>query len=204
MKRIKNSWFKDETGVFMRSDAGDGEFFPVEGADLASFRVLDPFYAKDRAHVFYFTKPLAGADPVTFERLSGFYAKDSRRVWFEDRRLGGVDAPRFRCHGLYGWDAAHVWQQGKPLKTASARRFRVFERDPVWASDGTRVFHYGKAVRGIDAKSFEALGNSYGRDRSAIWFKSERVVGADRKSFKIVPDRYAAARDKNRRWYYGR
>jgi hypothetical protein len=59
-----NAWAADSSSYFFEHER-------VLLADHATFTILDGGFAKDRARVYFKTKPIEGANPVTFEMVRG-------------------------------------------------------------------------------------------------------------------------------------
>ncbi|MCR5242505.1 MAG: DKNYY domain-containing protein [Prevotella sp.] len=79
--------------------ATDGQFIyrdsmRVEGADPATFEVIEMAHTKDKNHVYYFTRILEGADPETYA-VMGIYSKDKSHVWCFDDLIEGADVETF-------------------------------------------------------------------------------------------------------------
>lgn len=80
-------WAKDSKRVYFDS-------LHVEGANPATFQVVDTFEGKDDTHVFYMEDILEGADPDTYEVL-GIYSKDKSHVWYCGKLMENADAATF-------------------------------------------------------------------------------------------------------------
>ena len=78
----------DDAGYHVRGSAVfylnpfPGKAFEVDGADAASFDILDRTYARDSGQVYINGHALPGAQPGSFELLDRpGYSRDSRRVY---------------------------------------------------------------------------------------------------------------------------
>ena len=83
----RRMWAKDSRTVYFDS-------LHVEGANPATFRLLDFLEGKDDRHVFYQDSILPDADPNTYEVL-GLYSKDKSHVWYCGHLMEGADAASF-------------------------------------------------------------------------------------------------------------
>ena len=91
-------WAKDSQRVYFDS-------LCVEGADVASFKVMSMTVAKDKNHVYYFGRILPLADPLTFEALGkSIYNRDKNHVWCGDSLMTDADASTFVVDDI---DRAH-------------------------------------------------------------------------------------------------
>ncbi|MBL0337253.1 MAG: DKNYY domain-containing protein [Chitinophagaceae bacterium] len=79
-----------------------------------------------------------------------------------------------------------------------------FEKDKKYVyyaratSDGVYRFIVDKA----DPKTFQSLGDRYGKDKSAVFYESKIVKDADLKTFKVLYDQ-DSAKDKRHKYYLG-
>ena len=55
---------------------------PLEGADLATFQVLDGILARDQFRIYSFGYPLENIDPATFQKVSG---ADNPYCFYKDK-----------------------------------------------------------------------------------------------------------------------
>ncbi len=64
-----------------------------------------------------------------------------------------------------------------------------------------------KIVPGADPKSFvevtkEGSYDSYGKDKNAVYYRTEKITGADPKTFSSVPSKYGTSYAKDKRYVY--
>ncbi len=70
-------------------------------ADVATFKAIDVFFAKDKNHVYYYSKVLPDADPATFKNIGkSFYYRDKSHIWFGSDKLKDVDYNTFKVDGF--------------------------------------------------------------------------------------------------------
>lgn len=53
----------------------------LPNADLATFKPLKKWYAKDKNHVYYQEQQVPGADPATFEENDSLGGKDKYHIY---------------------------------------------------------------------------------------------------------------------------
>jgi hypothetical protein len=92
----------------------------VVGADAASFKSIDNFYARDKSHVFQGGTVLTGADPASFQMLEGF-TKDRSHVWQGDIVIS-TDPSNFEVFGDGG---------AKDSRAVYCNNGTVLSRDPT-------------------------------------------------------------------------
>jgi hypothetical protein len=70
---------------------------PIDGADPATFEVLQGAYATDHERVYHFADQIAGADPQTFRVLNADFgcSADARRAYYRDSVVAEADPSTF-------------------------------------------------------------------------------------------------------------
>ena len=139
-------WYSDGSRIFGQGELGGTRhyFRTLEGADPATFTVLNLRYAKDSRRAWYITgKEIRTKSAHTFEVLPWMRLnyRDVKREFFTDTsRLAR--------------DAEAVYFYGTRLKGAKPATFRDLGHE--YATDGTTVWFLGtkKVVAGADAASF--------------------------------------------------
>ena len=167
-KTIK--WFDDD---FWAKDSRCAYYDTVriDGADLASFQVIEDMLARDKFNVYLYGLTLPGADPATFEIVkNSSFCRDKSHVWhkYKGNLLEGADPATFELikNTNYCRDKSHVWYENG-----------------------------GVLLEGADPTTFEVIGETdYCRDKSHIWFRSDLLPDADYATF--VADYQSFAHDK--------
>lgn len=175
-------------------------------------------------------KPIAGIDPHSFRKLGERWFRDDDRVygqgetptkifWFVAR---GADAESFTVlNERYAADrAAGYYITNRRLPTAEPGTFQIVSyyygrgqkpgihvNESHYAKDGEKVYAYGSAIAGADAKSFAAIGDEgrYFMDRNRVYWEKSPIEGADRESF-VCASRAGQYRafDKNGPYWAGK
>ena len=83
----------------------------------------------------------------------------------------------------YAKDKNHVFRYGRPLKGIDGASYRLLSSSH-WAVDRNGVYYEDHRVPGADPITFEAIGRTYGRDRSAVYCGTLKMDGVDPKKFK--------------------
>ncbi|GGC49987.1 DKNYY domain-containing protein [Chelatococcus reniformis] len=146
---VGGRWLRDKHRIYGQGEAGAKPTFywyPVDGADPATFEALNLRYARDQARAYYITgKTIRTKSADAFEvvpelRLNyrdgtcdllgdiSILARDREAVYFYGTRLKGARPDSFRDlgHG-YATDGAAVWflEQKRLIEGADAATFTV-------------------------------------------------------------------------------
>ena len=190
----------------------------VEGADPASFAVLDGEYARDRASAFFEGVAFAVKDVATFALLDYGFARDRVIGYYHQRPVPGSDGRTFEAIDLhYSRDRSSVFhsnlepgRDGAPpvrrtvrLEGAQPASFTVL--DSGYAADAGQVYYKGKPLT-RDAGGFRVLGLGYARTGTHVYYDGQPVAGADPATFARLepPTDDADAKDARRAYQRGR
>jgi len=106
---------KDRAGVFHYT-LTIGKPRRLRGADLSTFVVVRPPYARDKVSWYYAGNRIKQADPESFRLLGGLYAKDERRVYFADHVLEQAEPKSFEVvdeQKLISRDSYHTFKRDR-------------------------------------------------------------------------------------------
>lgn len=191
VKDYKNLYnLKTDSLSFFSIDEIKPKKVSIDGLDVKSFKVLEnkkaslTDYYTDKNSVYFHKddlRKITGADKNSFEILEEYIARDKNNVYSKGEKLGNIDI----------------------------KSFKYFE-DGL-AKDKNRVFYIedNKDVTGVDAKTFERMGESYYfRDKNNIFalkdynpYDLEMLKNIDRNSFNILSKEIG--KDKNGVYYFG-
>ena len=162
----------------------------IDGLDVKSFKVLEnkkaslTDYYTDKNSVYFHKddlRKITGADKNSFEILEEYIARDKNNVYSKGEKLGNIDI----------------------------KSFKYFE-DGL-AKDKNRVFYIedNKDVTGVDAKTFERMGETYYfRDKNNVFalkdynpYDLEMLKNIDRNSFNTLSKEIG--KDRNGVYYFG-
>lgn len=106
------SYFADRSQVYVNGN-------PIEGADPASFTVVQGGHGRDARRAYYFDSPLPeGTLLESYQVLTGQYSRDARRVYFMEWVMEGADPVTFEVTDAKfqrGKDARRTYEQGEPV-----------------------------------------------------------------------------------------
>ena len=191
VKDYKNLYnLKTDSLSFFSIDEIKPKKVSIDGLDVKSFKVLEnkkaslTDYYTDKYSVYFHKddlRKITGADKNSFEILEEYIARDKNNVYSKGEKLGNIDI----------------------------KSFKYFE-DGL-AKDKNRVFYIedNKDVTGVDAKTFERMGETYYfRDKNNIFalkdynpYDLEMLKNIDRNSFNTLSKEIG--KDKNGVYYFG-
>ena len=191
VKDYKNLYnLKTDSLSFFSIDEIKPKKVSIDGLDVKSFKVLEnkkaslTDYYTDKNSVYFHKddlRKITGADKNSFEILEEYIARDKNNVYSKGEKLGNVDI----------------------------KSFKYFE-DGL-AKDKNRVFYIedNKDVTGVDAKTFERMGETYYfRDKNNVFalkdynpYDLEMLKNIDRNSFNTLSKEIG--KDRNGVYYFG-
>lgn len=87
------------------------------------------------------------------------------------------------------------------LSDADIESFEIFGLH--YAKDKNHVYRDGKIVDYMDAQTFEYLDITYSKDKNYVYKNGKEFNIADPETFELIPEIYAAAKDKNNFYQFG-
>ena len=141
--------------------------------DLDTFEILDDEYSKDKHNIYYGGVTLSDVDMDTFQIIMpNYYAKDKNSVYSRHKKIKGANPKTIKILNI-----AYV----KDDKT-------VFSN-----------FSFSNTLKNADVKSFEALGQYYGKDKNNVYLMGEKIKKADVKTFQVISEEFFNhySKDKN-------
>lgn len=172
----------------------------IVGADVESFRPLNPSYAVDVKQVYFEASPIESEPPARFEAV-GSYGLGARRVFWEGRAMVDADRPSFVVEPFgegppqyYGRDARHVYCRGGAISDEPAA-FHALEKPRYFADEHDVYFFDGGVCKKLDAdpKTFEFMRaengapSIYARDARHVYltFGATVISKADPATFRV-------------------
>lgn len=139
------------------------------------------------------------------------YVTDGERVYYNDTIVPQADPNTFTPDGYYAYDWHHVYYEGRLLDTIAAGQSFVISTDGMYGQTQDVVYFNGDPMVGVDAASFEALGNGYAKDARQVYVYGDPLVGADAATFTSQTQSYSRtkagdyydAQDAHHYYYYG-
>ena len=192
----------------------DGNFFQiggteVEGADPATFKVIDASYAKDVNHVYYNGKPVAGANPGSVMRVTSEFDEDGSnsgylisddKVFCYGEVIEGADPVSFSyLLGSYGMDKDYLYYYVDIKIPRKATPTTMTNANAGYIRHGEQVIYHGKIISN-DASSFEIINDEYAIDGFSVYSHGGVVEGMVPDGFTVISPYYR--KDKNHAYYF--
>jgi hypothetical protein len=122
----------------------------IEGADPATFEVLDMFFGKDKNAVYYDYSVVPGADASSFEELDFSYGKDVYAVYMGTAKIGRANPKTFvPLTADYSKDKDSVFYKWDKIDSADPQTFRA-EGHMGRARDKNNLYEHGKIVESFE------------------------------------------------------
>ena len=165
-------------------------------------------YIKKDDAVYYMDKisqtderKVEDADFKTFVELNDIYGKDSKNVFCIDKKLEDADVKTFQVIGeVNGKDKKYIYNYDEKMEI-NPKDFKLYKnKDKLLYFRNNGKLYIGGSFFEVeyvqDLDSFEAIDESYSKDRYNIYYAGTPIYDVDKSTFQIImPDYYA--KDKN-------
>ena len=165
-------------------------------------------YIKKDDAVYYMDKisqiderKVEDADFKTFVKLNEIYGKDSKNVFCIDKKLEDADVKTFQVIGeVNGKDKKYIYNYDEKMEI-NPKDFKLYKnKDKLLYFRNNGKLYIGGSFFEVeyvqDLDSFEAIDESYSKDRYNIYYAGTPIYDVDKSTFQIImPDYYA--KDKN-------
>jgi DKNYY family len=112
-------------------------------------------YTKDSRTVWVNGNPIEGADPATFQVLQGGYSRDDQQMFYFTDHVVDADMSSFRTlDGSYAVDTKHAYWMGKTIIGADPATFRVLNANFECSADQTRAYYRQTVIANTDPNTF--------------------------------------------------
>lgn len=147
---------------FERTEPGNYtiKLFELEGVDVASFKIINTQYGKDKAHVFYREKMIEGASQKGFIVLRNSHknsvAKDEKYAFFNGKIKENSDAKSFKIiNEQYAVDKNQAYVYDDIIPTKHAHNFKLLKG--FYATDGVDIYYGEHALNVCSTSNFRVL-----------------------------------------------
>jgi hypothetical protein len=148
---INTNFAKDDISAYLNQ-------LPVAGSDGKTFELLEAYFARDAANVYYYGYHRDEGAEVrilpchreSFQILDYRYSKDDTRVFFLSAVIVGADPGSFEIlTEEYSRDKNRVYYEDRKVTDADPQTFRVYPHDfgDADSEDTIQKFHSGKKVK---------------------------------------------------------
>lgn len=196
-----SKYSKDKNNVYF-------ETLKITNADPINFELINDYFGKDNKQVYFENKPIKDADTKTFIALEDKYSRDKNQLFFEDKKV--ADLSTFDNATDYQRDHYRHYDDNFLLNREYQDGLKVYYRLP-YINTGSHVLYNGEKIQDIDTKTFYPLrintqpsynqGNLssyYNRDKNYVYYKTERLEGADPNSFIVIEDKSHRVNDSKK------
>ncbi len=189
--------------------------FEIPGADARTFEYWNDIWAADARHIYSHASRIRDADYDSFEVLNHIFAKDKNHVYCIHGVCPHCDAKSFevldrgtakyidsRCG--YARDAQQVFYHdsgegnARILRGANRDTFRILKGG--YATDGKRIYVFGRRIPQVNPATFHPLGRFYSTDGIRVFYLNFEVPQADLDSFTVIAD--DRAQDKQHAFWH--
>ncbi len=194
-EQLGKYFFRDKHRVYAQGEANRIDYFYViDGADVASFRVLSRRYAKDAKRAYYVPEIVITSPSIAAFRIVPFrgqpdhseFAVDDDHVYCRGRRLKDADPQSFTQLGqdYYYADKAQVWYEDRPIEGADRASFRVDDTGQVHeaaATDRFRSYSYGAPQPNSGERQkrrWRPFFEAHPELRDYWWFREQEITAA--------------------------
>ncbi|WZB61823.1 DKNYY domain-containing protein [Achromobacter xylosoxidans] len=210
---VQDSLFEDGESVYVQAAQG---LLRLEGA-LPGMTTDLGALSLNNGRVFHRGQAIRRQpDAATLRHIGHDLYADDRRVYLLRHEMDGIhshpdlrilqdaDPARFRIrhvlpHAILSDDEQRVWLNGEPLHGVTPRAIKLM--GVFFWTDGVHVYHCEKRIAQADPARFDVLADSdYARQDDAVYFRDQRIPGADAASF--VADDMSTAHDRRRRYLF--
>ena len=176
--------------------------YNLNEADYASFQKINNDFAKDKKYAYYqhlyFT-----VDLPSFEVVNDYYSKDKNAVYFKNEKVRGavpILVEEIEPHILSDGESVYYKMQ---LISHHAKDFVQISRYPTIYKSTDVVFFDYSLLENADAPTFEIIDSNlskmYYRDKNSVYYRTNKIKGADAVTFMPLNDNYA--KDKKSMFY---
>jgi len=192
--------------------------YEIPYADANTFECFNDEWACDSKHVYHLASRLRGADVKTFEILNRIFCKDKHHVYCSDGIAKRCDPKSFEvldqgtarfCGASCGYakDKQNVYfhdsgeGNAKLIRGANRDSFRVIRGG--YATDGKRVYVFGRRIPKANAETFQPINALYSKDANRVYYLNfEMMDKVDMATFKTTGRETAKDKDRTYKRYY--
>ena len=209
--KISNQYYiKDGKVVYVI----EGNFFAIgeveiEGADLATFEVIDNAYAKDVNHVYYNGEKVLKGQPNSVSLIpsalnpSGLdtrYLISGNKVFSYGTEIKGADPTSFSLiAGAYAMDEHYIYYT-YDVKIPREVTPKIMDNDQ-YLKHGEQVLYQGKVIS-EQASHFEVIDEQYSKDLNYVYSYADIIKDMEPEDFKVLSPYFR--KDKNQVYYFNK
>jgi len=189
-KRLDSNRYRIEDGkVSFDFNAMWVEKLALPDADAETFVEIGTGYGRDARRAYWRNIPFDGADVKNLRQISWVAATDGKSAWFGAARCAECDAATLRV-----------------LRPGEDKAGDYVDRAAYYRVDPKREGPVVTRIAVPDASAVVAVGDSYVKDKTTVWFDGRAIEGADATSFElqVCGKSQMYGKDKDRFYFYGK
>ncbi|MCP4321782.1 MAG: hypothetical protein GY787_08010 [Alteromonadales bacterium] len=191
-----------------------GNFFSIggteiEGADIASFEVIDESYAKDINSIYYNGRVVKGGSPSSVEFVvselsengaNSGYLISGGKVFCFGEVIDGADPDSFSfILGAYAMDKDYIYHFYDSKIPREAVPTAILNASDGYIRHADQVIYEGNVIS-QQATSFQIIDDEYSKDSLHLFSHGGVLEGVDPSSFVILSPYFR--KDKNKAYYF--
>jgi len=159
----------------------------IEGADAASFEIVDGIFCKDKHHVYYSGGVIVGADPKSFKIIDYSYSEDNQAIYYGCDKLCDKPQLNFTLLDYHNALSDSHFYAGDKIVPIDRPSFVAIDEN--YFKDKRQVIYNGDVVEHADPQSFEILNHFFTRDKERLYCGCKPIdMNVD--TYKIQDDCY--------------
>ena len=179
--------------------------YEIKEADIATFKIINFNYAKDKNHVYLYGKILTNRDSQTFQLVTEKayqYTKDKNHVYYNDEIIDNANPASFVLLDYstgYSKDDKYVFYERTMLPGADPATIQVLDKQSssyivgadYYIKDAKQVYYKGEVIEGADAATFAFIldprtATTYAKDKKHVFYENQIVIEADPQTFEPI------------------
>lgn len=188
-KNLGYGYVKDVNHIYTQQPGS--AYSRLDNVDTASFQPINRHFAKDQNHYYYQTQPLANIDHATFKPFLRHAVDKNRAYYFYNAQQVNLtystDYDTYEVlDNYYAKDKNHLYYEN--LRVPNIDPAQIFYNEFGVITDGIHAIIDGDIVIGSDPETFQQFQKTpFAKDKNQVYFNGIRIVGADPKTFTIIP-----------------
>ena len=195
-------YIKKDDAVYYMDKISQTDERKVEDADFKTFVKLNDIYGKDSKNVFCIDKKLEDADVKTFQVIGEVNGKDKKYIYNYDEKME-INPKDFKLYKnknklLYFRNNGKLYIGGSFFEVEYVQDLDSFEAiDESYSKDRYNIYYAGTPIYDVDKSTFQIImPDYYAKDKNNVYSGSDKIKDANPDTIKILNQVYLKD-DKN-------
>ena len=195
-------YIKKDDAVYYMDKISQTDEIKVEDADFKTFVKLNDIYGKDSKNVFCIDKKLEDADVKTFQVIGEVNGKDKKYIYNYDEKME-INPKDFKLYKnkdklLYFRNNGKLYIGGSFFEVEYVQDLDSFEAiDESYSKDKYNIYYAGTPIYDVDKSTFQIImPDYYAKDKNNVYSGSDKIKDANPDTIKILNQVYLKD-DKN-------